>query len=103
MPSKRFIENEPFFLDYAWTVFQSWFHDRASFQKKYDSIATSENKNEFLRLACYYLFFVKEGDFSNPKYDVKELGFVDQTYKFIAVVALIESMYEEPEFIDFYQ
>jgi len=58
--------------------------------------------NSFGSLATTY-FLVKEGGYSSNKYNVEELAFVDQTYKFIAIVALIESMYEEDEFIDFYQ
>jgi hypothetical protein len=34
---------------------------------------------------------------------VEELSFVDQTYKFIAIVALIESIFDKNDYIDFYQ
>jgi hypothetical protein len=103
MSSMRFIENEEKFLEYSWSVFQEYFMDRASFIEKYHRIESPEKKNCFLRLASYYLFFVVDGNYSSPKYDVEELAFVDQTYKFMAIVALIESIYDKNDYIDFYQ
>ena len=47
--------------------------------------------------------FVIDGNYSSPKYDVEDLSFVDQTYKFIAIIALIESIYDKNDYIDFYQ
>ena len=103
MRSMRFIENEEKFLEYSWSVFQAYFNDKTSFIEKYNRIDPREKKNWFLRLASYYLFFVIDGDYSSPKYDVEDLSFVDQTYKFIAIVALIESIYDKNDYIDFYQ
>ena len=103
MRSMRFIENEEKFLEYSWSVFQEYFKDKASFLEKYYRIESAEKKNWFLRLASYYLFFVVDGNYSSPKYDVEDLSFVDQTYKFIAIVALIESIYDKNDYIDFYQ
>ena len=103
MSSMRFIENEEKFLEYSLSVFQEYFKDRASFIEKYHRIESPEKKNWFLRLASYYLFFVVDGNYSSPKYDVEDLAFVDQTYKFIAIIALIESIYDKNDYIDFYQ
>jgi hypothetical protein len=103
MRSMRFIENEEKFLDYSWSVFQTYFTDKGSFIEKYNRIESPERKNWFLRLASYYLFFVIEGKYSSPNYDVEDLAFVDQTYKFIAIVALIESIYDKNDYIDFYE
>src|SRR5574341_22864 len=103
MRSMRFIENEEKFLEYSWSVFQAYFKDKASFIEKYNRIESPEKKNWFLRLTSYYLFFVIDGNYSSPKYDVEDLSFVDQTYKFIAIIALIESIYDKNDYIDFYQ
>jgi hypothetical protein len=99
----RFIENEDKFLGYAWSVFEAYFKDKESFIEKYNHIDSPEKKNWFLRLASYYLFFVIDGNYSSPKYDIEDLSFVDQTYKFIAIIALIESMYDRNEYVDFYE
>lgn len=103
MPDMRFIENEDKFLEYSWIIYRPYFNDRESFIKKYNNIDSRENKNGFLRSASYYLFFVREGNYSSPKYDQQDLSFVNQTYKFIAIIALIESLYEENTYIDFFQ
>jgi hypothetical protein len=103
MRSMRFIQNEEKFLEYSWSVFQAYFNDQDSFIEKYNRIESPEKKNWFLRLASYYLFFVIDGNYSSPKYDVEDLAFVDQTYKFIAIIALIESVYDKNNYIDFYQ
>jgi hypothetical protein len=99
----RFIENEDKFLEYSWSVYESYFNDKESFTDQYNRIDSPEKKNSFLRLTSYYLFFVIEGSYSSPKYDAEDLSFVDQTYKFIAIVALIESMYDKNDFIDFFE
>jgi hypothetical protein len=99
----RFIENEDKFLEYSWSVYERYFTDRASFLDKYNRINSPEKKNRFLRLTSYYLFFVIDGSYSSSKYDSENLAFVDQTYKFIAIVALIESIYDRNDYIDFYQ
>lgn len=103
MSSMRFIENEEKFLEYSWGVFQEYFNSRESFVEKYNRIESPEKKNKFLRLASYYLFFVVDGNYSSPKYDMEDLAFVDQTYKFIAIIALMESIYDKNDYIDFYQ
>ncbi len=103
MTSMRFIKNEDKFLGYSWSVYESYFNDKASFIDKYNHIDSPEKKNRFLRLTSYYLFFVIDGNYSSPKYDVEDLSFVDQTYKFIAIIALIESIYGKNDYVDFYQ
>jgi hypothetical protein len=103
MRDMRFLENEEKFLDFSWSAFQEYFKDKANFIEKYNRIESPEKKNWFLRLSSYYLFFVVDGNYSSPKYDVEELSFVDQTYKFIAIIALIESIYDKNDYIDFYQ
>lgn len=103
MPSMRFIENEDKFLGYSWSVYESYFSDKESFINQYNHIDSPEKKNSFLRLTSYYLFFVIDGSYSSPKYDVEDLSFVDQTYKYVAIVALIESMYGKNDYIDFFQ
>jgi hypothetical protein len=103
MPSMRFIENEDKFLEYSWSIYESYFNDKASFIEKYNCIDSPEKKNKFLRLTSYYYFFVIVGGYSSSKYDIEDISFVDQTNKFIAIVALIESIYDKNEYIDFYQ
>jgi hypothetical protein len=99
----RFLENEQKFLEYSWIIYEPYFNDQNSFLGKYNSIDSPENKNNFLRVISYYLFFVREGNYSSPKYDIHDLSFVNQTYKFIAIIALIESLYAKNDYIDFYQ
>jgi hypothetical protein len=60
-------------------------------------------KNLFLKAASFYLFLVKCGDWvvNAPNSD-KVIDYFTNTYKYVAIFSLIESLSEE-QFIDFYQ
>jgi hypothetical protein len=53
-----------------------------------------------LKVGSFYKFLVKEGRFSVPGYD--EAKDFDRTYRFVALVALIESVESSVSFKDFY-
>jgi len=103
MQNMRFFKNEEYFLKYSWVVYQPYFTDRESFIDKYNHIDSPEKKNSFLRLSSSFYFLVIAGNYSSIESDIPDLSFVDQTYKFIAIIALIESIYDENKYIDFYQ
>lgn len=103
MESMRFVEDEEKFLKYAWEIYKLYFHKQENFIEKYQNIKSPEKKNQFLRVVSYYLFLIQDIQFSSRNYDQKETEFVQETHKFIALIALIESLYAEEEYLDFYQ
>ena len=56
----------------------------------------------FLKTASFYLFLVKEGDwFVDISGSDKRVDYLTDTYKYIAIFSLIESL-QDKEFMDFY-
>jgi hypothetical protein len=69
----------------------------------FNKIRTDNNKSLFLRTASFYLFLVKQGNWViNISDRNKVLDYITNTYKFIAIFSLIESLSVE-SFMDFYQ
>ncbi len=64
------------------------------------SIAADEEKSRFLKVASFYKFLVKDGRFSVPGYE--EAKDFDRTYRFVALVALIECVESSVSFEAFY-
>jgi hypothetical protein len=79
------------------------FQDRNDFKSFFDSIPTDDKRNEFLRIASFYRFLVVTGKFYNedPSFN-RSIEYLDNTYKYIAIFALIEAIYEKDEYVDFY-
>jgi len=103
MSSTRFIENEDEYLKYAWNVFERYFNSEESFLKQYHNIPDQQERNDFLKIACYYLFFVREGTVTSPNYQAEDLKLVDQTYKYVAIISFIESLCGGKNYVEFYQ
>ena len=53
-----------------------------------DAIAADEEKSRFLKVASFYRFLVKDGRFSVP--GAEQTKYFDETYRFLAICALIE-------------
>jgi hypothetical protein len=104
MPDMRYFEAKDKFLDYSWEVFVDYYDDRSDFESQFDQIPTDEDKNLFLKIASFYKFLVRDGRFviddSNGDDDA---GYFDETYKFIAIMAFIETLYGDQQYIDFFQ
>ena len=89
----RDVAGEVTFKQYAYTALMSHFADRAAFDDFYASLENPTIKDEFLRVAAFYLFLVKRGDWhvavdgSAPVVD-----YLTNSFKVVALFALIESL-----------
>ncbi len=99
----RYFLNETAFKPDAAVALSSCFSDEAKFESFYSSLLTPHRKNLFLRTACFYLYFVKQGDWHvcvegrDPVID-----YLTNSYKVVGLVSLIESLSDAPH-EDFYQ
>jgi hypothetical protein len=99
----RFLDAKDTFVERAYLALKNQFSSRDAFVTYFNAIKDDEQKNLFLRTASFYLFLVKCGDWvvDVPDSD-KVIDYFTNTYKYVAIFSLIESLSEE-EFIDFYQ
>jgi hypothetical protein len=98
----RYLNSRETFLKYAHLALENHFSSYDDFLTYFNTIATDERKNSFLKTASLYLFLVKRGDWvvdvpgSQPVID-----YLTNTYKYVAIFSLIESLSGDG-FIDFY-
>lgn len=99
----RYLAAKEKFLEYAFLALGEHFQSRDNFVQYFDSIKDDAHKSLFLRTASFYLFLVKRGDWfvDIPGSDQK-VEYLTNTYKYIAIFSLIESLLDE-DYIDFYQ
>lgn len=102
-PKLRYIADETTWKKDAYLALSSHFSSYEDFERFYSSLGDSETKNEFLRAAAFYLFFVKSGnwhvyvDRSNPVID-----YITNSFKLATLFSLIESL-SDKKYKDFYQ
>lgn len=98
----RYVRNEEAFKKDASIAFQTYFSSQESFESFYASL-TTKDKDEFLRVANFYLFLVKQGDWyiSVPDYD-KVIDYFTNSFKLVALFSLIESL-TDLKHQDFYE
>jgi len=103
MKDLRFLDAKDMFLERAYLALKNQFPSRGAFDAYFNAIKNDEQKNLFLKTASFYLFLVKCGDWvvNAPNSD-KVIDYFTNTYKYVAIFSLIESLSEE-QFIDFYQ
>lgn len=101
--SGRYVADENTYKEDAYLALTSRFGSRDDFEQFYMSLGDSITKDEFLRAAAFYLFFVKRGDWhvsierSNPVID-----YITNSLMLIAIFSLIESL-SNKQYIDFYR
>jgi hypothetical protein len=100
MKELKYWEQIDYFAPLAFEPFQEYFANRSEFERFVHSIAADEEKSRFLKVASFYKFLVKNGRFSVPGY--QEAKDFDRTYRFVALVALIEHVESNVSFKDFY-
>lgn len=89
-------------MEYSYQALQDRFVSKAEFVSFFDKIEGDDRKSLFLRTASFYLFLVKKGDWHvNVPGSGRTIDYLTDTYKYIAIFSLIESL-QEKEFIDFY-
>ncbi len=101
--NERHTANVTSFKEDAFMALGPRFPDRKSFDEFYESLDTSERKNEFHRVTNFYLFLVKRGDWhiSVEGYD-PIIEYFTNSFKLVALFSLIESL-TELKHQDFYQ
>ena len=97
----RYVANEAKFKEYAYRALGVRFLDRTAFDNFYTSLSGPSKKDEFLRVASFYLFLVKEGDWQ-VAFEDNTPDYLTNSYKVVGIFALIESLSDE-QHQDFYE
>jgi hypothetical protein len=102
----RYLKDAKYF-DYAFDVFQRYFTNRKAFETFFNAIRSEEEKDKFLQVASFYKFLVKEGNFVFDDPELRlivdyYIDYIDETYKYIAIFALIEHLLGQSDFVEFY-
>jgi hypothetical protein len=99
----RYIADEPKFKRYAYAALKSRFPDEPEFENFYTSLDTPELKDEFLHVAAFYLFLVKQGEWHvTIEGSAPVVDYLSTSFKVTALFALIESLSDEHH-QDFYE
>jgi len=102
LKDQRYLSSKTVFLEYSYQALRDRFTTKDDFMIFFEAIENDEKKNLFLRTASFYLFLVKKGDW---QVDIagsnKTIDYLTDTYKYIAVFSLIESL-QDKEFTDFH-
>lgn len=104
MLDMRYFKEETRYLEHAWEVFGDYFVLKHNFLSQYNQIPTQERKNLFLMIVSKYKFLVRDGEYNlitRGRYHY--VDYLDRTYKFISIMSLIEAMFADEEYVDFYQ
>ena len=106
MQDLRYFNEEGRYLDQVWDVYRDYFTSQRSFLSCYRTIPSSERKNLFLMVLSRYRLLVLDGEYHligalNRQH--LYVSYLDQTYKFISIMSLIEALFSEDEHVDFYQ
>ena len=104
MKTLKYLKYIQQYSDHAYAALRNNFPDRVSFDSLLNSIESDTEKDLFLRLASFYRFLVKEGNmhYSNPAW-CNGLQYIDDTFKFISIFALIEAACSDVKHMDFYE
>lgn len=103
MKDLRDLETMATFLEYAYLALCEHFPSHDDFDNYFDAIKTDEMRNLFLRTASFYLFLVKRGDWVvDVPSSNKVIDYFTDSYRFVMIFSLIESLRSEEKFIDFY-
>ncbi len=95
------VANEPSYLEHAYAALKARFADRHAFEAFYVSVPDAK-KDKFLRVASFYRFLVKDGDW-HVQIDgsTKVIDYLTNSFKLVALFSLIESVSGERH-IDFH-
>ena len=100
----RYLKNAEHFLNEIGEVWNRHFKSDKELRQFFETIATDEDKDLFLRVGAFYRYLVIEGSFRFDKEDWNDgLSYIDDTYKYIAIFSLIEALETPPDYKDFYE
>ena len=99
----KYLSYKDDYLKHAYVPLQRYFQNEADFEQFFEAIPTDGEKDLFLKTASFYRFLVVQGRFSFPTQELDDgLRYIDDSYKYIAIFSLIESLYVGEKFMDFY-
>lgn len=89
----KYLRYKKEFLEHSYLALSSQFSSKEELVTFFDSIKGDEQKNQFLETSSFYLFLVKRGAWvvDVPKSEV-QIGYLTETYQYIALFSLIESL-----------
>ena len=99
----QYLDRRERHLAYSYLALSDWFESKDQLTEWFYKLPSDHRRDTFLKVAPRYLALVKHGDWhvdipdSNPIVD-----YFTETYKFVAIIALIESLSDERH-LDFYQ
>ena len=98
----RYLPKKDLLFGYCYLALKNQFESPTALQDWYDALPSDDRRDKFLKVAPYYLALVKNGDWHVDIPDANVvIDYLTETYKFIAIIALIESLSDEKH-IDFY-
>ena len=102
LKDQRYLDAKVKFLDYSFQALQSHFGTKDEFLSFFERIKNDGQKNLFLKTTSFYLFLVKKGDWLvDIPGSEKNVDYLTDTYKYIAIFSLIESL-QDKSYLDFY-
>ncbi len=103
MPNHKYLNNETIYKEDTYLAFKGRFATRQEYESFYAKIKNDDAKNNFLRVGTTYLFFVKNGDWEvNVPRSNRLVGYFTNSFKLVALMAIIESLSNE-KYEDFFQ
>lgn len=89
----RYIQSESKFLQYSKQALGHCFVSQSDFERFYSFFPDDESKNEFLRVASFYLFLVQKGNWvTNVTNEGTVTDYLTNSYKLVGIFSLIESL-----------
>jgi hypothetical protein len=100
----KYLDAEEQYSEHAFAALRDNFESKKRFDAFLNTISQPERKDLFLRLASFYRFMAKEGQLHfSRKLWCAGLDYIDDTFKYISIFALIEASFLKDEYLDFYQ
>jgi hypothetical protein len=104
MDNMRYLKDEKHFMELAFRALKEHFKNKNELEQFYRSIKTNEDKNLFLKISSFYLYLVKNCSITHDiDGTVKGIEYITNTLKYIAIFSLIESLYQNNNYIDFFE
>jgi len=98
----RYFDSDCKFLNFAWGALHAHFEDRGELDRLYQGLPSDDDRNEFLRVAAHYFILVKKSEVVTKVEDESTtIDYVDSSFKCVAIVALMESLFCDSDFVRF--
>jgi hypothetical protein len=101
--NSQFSNDEEILLEHAFDALRVHFINREGFLAEYKQISDTNSKSRFLRLASVYRSLVKSGNFVPGHPLDTSFNYLDITYKYIALLSIIEAVFSKDEWLGFHQ